>query len=94
MEWEGFFDTPASHCGGNCDGAGRCRAFAKINAPCSAGSCNGGKAQGSFCDGLGTCRFSDTGLDCAPYACSNATGACLGSCTTTADCDNRGAAVL
>lgn len=77
-------DTTAGSCNadGMCDGAGACRAYAKLGTPCGATTCASGNVSGKTCNGAGTCETAST--PCAPYACD--TAACKTSCATDSDC--------
>ncbi len=64
---------------GQCDGAGRCRTYAK-GTSCGASVCVGNRAAGRVCDGIGACTNSADGFECAPFACANASGSCISAC--------------
>ena len=67
---------------GMCNGNGACRQFAPPSVACGPATCANGAANGSYCNGAGTCLPSSA--DCAPYACTG--GACATSCTVMSDC--------
>lgn len=73
---------------GLCDGAGKCRDFAKNTTGCgdTATTCSKGSVSGKLCDGQGTCS-TDT-VSCAPYVCGG--DACATSCETDDDCASSG----
>ena len=70
---------------GQCDGAGKCRAFAKSGTACGATSCASGTVTGTTCDGAGTCTPSSR-TSCAPYACDASGLTCRSSCASPSDC--------
>jgi hypothetical protein len=77
--------TDRSTCGqtGACDGLGGCAKYA-ADTVCTAPSCSGTTlTTAGTCDGLGTCRAPGQ-QSCAPYQCTR--GACVGRCTSDADC--------
>jgi len=67
---------------GMCDGAGKCRIFAKDTVGCGDTQCISGNAVGLLCNGAGTCMQATAG--CEPYVCKG-TG-CLQSCQDGNDC--------
>jgi hypothetical protein len=71
---------------GVCDGNGGCARYA-AGTICKPPACTGPSAQttASRCDGQGTCVQGGP-LDCAPFACSAATGSCNSTCTRNEDC--------
>jgi MYXO-CTERM domain-containing protein len=79
----------ADACGadGQCDGQGACRSFAKPQTLCLDSKCVDEKHEdpARACNGSGKC------VDAADVACERGylckAGACLTTCTTTADCD-------
>jgi hypothetical protein len=69
---------------GTCDGAGACRLYAS-GTQCAAPSCAGSTfTPRRTCNGSGTCQAAIPS-SCGAYNCA-ATGACLTTCTTSADC--------
>ena len=70
---------------GTCDGAQGCRLYGK-GTSCGQSECEGTRAVGRVCDGLGKCGDSADGDECSPFACSSALGGCASPCTATSDC--------
>ncbi|MBL8716225.1 MAG: hypothetical protein JNL79_09530, partial [Myxococcales bacterium] len=71
---------------GVCDGAKKCRAFAKSGTACAAGTtCTAGEQTGKACDGAGNC-IAGTVTKCNPYKCDLAGVVCLAKCTLDSDC--------
>lgn len=77
----------ASTCGttGSCDGLGSCVLYPQ-GTLCGDSSCADAVAQGSSCNGAGTCVQVTTA--CAPFACAGA--GCSTSCNSDAGCDETG----
>jgi hypothetical protein len=74
-------------CQAQCDGSNRiaCGTPPGTSTSCVAAACASGVSTSiAYCDGAGNCG-SPTTKPCVPYAC-DATTACKGFCTTTADC--------
>jgi Cellulose binding domain len=79
-------DQGAASCGtdGSCDGSAGCRKYAN-GTTCAASACAGtALTPARTCDGAGTCK-TVTATTCGAYVCG-ASGACLTSCASTADC--------
>ena len=73
---------------GVCDGAKKCRAFAKSGTACAAGTtCTAGEQTGKACDGAGNC-IAGSVTKCSPYKCDAAGSVCLAKCTVDADCSD------
>lgn len=76
--------TGACAADGLCDGAGKCRSFAKAGASCGADACSAGKVARKVCKGDSSLCL-EVKTSCAPFAC--AAGACKTSCALDGDCD-------
>ena len=77
-----------STCGldGTCDGAGACRSY-RAGTECGGRACQGSVVTSvSTCDGAGACQPGML-VDCAPYSCDPASGTCLKSCSSDAQCE-------
>ena len=78
----------ASTCGttGLCDGFGNCSIFPK-DTICKPATCSGNVLLNTArtCDGLGTCRDPEL-IECKPYSCDNAAGACNTGCKDDSFC--------
>lgn len=68
---------------GLCDGAGKCRAFAKPGVTCGASTCTASVQTNKVCKGdADSCV--DATVSCGGYACGDST--CKTSCTVDTDC--------
>jgi hypothetical protein len=69
---------------GMCDGAGRCRLYAKAGTACGVTTCTAGTVTGRICSGAGGCDAD--AKPCAPYACDAAGNACRTTCAADEEC--------
>jgi hypothetical protein len=70
---------------GTCDGAGKCRSFARAGVSCGASSCASGVVSENVCKGDSETCVAATRA-CAPYRCGATT--CTTTCTSDGECDD------
>jgi MYXO-CTERM domain-containing protein len=79
--------SPETSCGddGTCNGSGACRKW--DNTTFCGTACQSDNAYVKHCNGGGSCiQDSSVATYCSPFKCDLATGTCLTSCVTDADC--------
>ncbi len=76
-----------STCGlsGQCDGNRAC-AYWSVGTGCGSPTCVGNESRPSTCAGALSCAVSASGTSCGAYVCSAASGNCLTTCASKADC--------